>query len=166
MQHYEFSTTVNQEFQDAKNEGEKTREEKVHIFLKNLPSTKFFFLYLIGHNVDYISLKNIVQNISELVSVCYIIFTVFVKEDVSFKNEKPPGYRTTMKNRMTSQTSSISQLKFHLSSTPAGSAPSTPSVTPARYHQQESVLSNISTSSFINARNTRLSSFSAPPYAH
>ena len=37
------------------------------MFLKNLPPTKFFFLYLLGHNVDYISLKMIVQKITQFV---------------------------------------------------------------------------------------------------
>ena len=57
-----------QEFQEAKNVSERTKEEEVHIFLKNLPPSKFFFLYLLGHNVDYISLKEIVQKISDVVS--------------------------------------------------------------------------------------------------
>ena len=58
----------NQEFQGAKNDSEKTKEDEVQMFLKDLPASKFFFLYLLGHNVDYISLKQIVQKISDIVS--------------------------------------------------------------------------------------------------
>ena len=58
----------NQEFQGARNGPEKEKEERVHIFLKNLPAAKFFFLYMIGHNVDYLSLKEIVQKITDIVS--------------------------------------------------------------------------------------------------
>ena len=58
----------NQEFQEAKSDSERTKEEMCHIFLKNLPASKFFFLYLLGHNVDYCSLKEIVQKISDIVS--------------------------------------------------------------------------------------------------
>jgi len=68
----------------AKINSEKQKEEEVHMFLKNLPPSKFFFLYLLGHNVDYNSLKMIVQKITEF-------------------EKSPPGYRTTVKNRFKSQ---------------------------------------------------------------
>lgn len=75
----------------AKNDSEKTKEDEVQMFLKDLPASKFFFLYLLGHNVDYISLKQIVQKISDI-------------------NACPPGYRTTIKNRSMSTMGSGRQL--------------------------------------------------------
>ena len=47
----------------------------MHQFLKELPPTKFFFLYFVGHNLDYNSLKMLAQKLTDIVgfinySVC------------------------------------------------------------------------------------------------
>jgi len=107
-----LSIAVNdtKEFQEAKSDSERTKEEMCHIFLKNLPACKFFFLYLLGHNVDYCSLKEIVQKISDISS-------------------QPPGYNTTMKNRMSRQVSTVSSIgSGHLSIRHQGSLRSQMSV--------------------------------------
>ena len=43
-------------------------QEQVHDYLGTLPSTKFFFLYLVGQNVDYDTLKALSHKIYELVT--------------------------------------------------------------------------------------------------
>ena len=57
-----------QEFQGGLTRGEITLEQEVHKFLKDLPPTKFFFLYFVGHNLDYRSLKILAQRITDIVS--------------------------------------------------------------------------------------------------
>ena len=58
---------VQQEFQGGITQGEVSLEEEVHKFLKDLPPTKFFFLYFLGHNLDYRSLKILAQRITDIV---------------------------------------------------------------------------------------------------
>ena len=60
---------VQQEFQGGITQGEVNLEEEVHKFLKDLPPTKFFFLYFVGHNLDYRSLKILAQRITDIVLV-------------------------------------------------------------------------------------------------
>ena len=52
----------------ARSRGEMTRQEEVHEFLAKLSSTHFFFLYLVGLNVDYETLKALSHKIYELSS--------------------------------------------------------------------------------------------------
>ena len=64
-----------QEFQGGRSPSELTLEQEVHQFLKELPPTKFFFLYFVGHNLDYNSLKMLAQKLTDIVgfinySVC------------------------------------------------------------------------------------------------
>lgn len=43
-----------------------TKQDLVHEYLTNLPATHFFFLYLVGLNVDYETLKVLSHKIYEL----------------------------------------------------------------------------------------------------
>jgi len=54
------------EFQDAKNQDDLSYQDKVHRYLGTMPSTKFFFLYLVGQNVDYETLKALSNKMYEL----------------------------------------------------------------------------------------------------
>ena len=58
----------------ARSRGEMTRQEKVHEFLAKLPATKFFFLYLVGLNVDYGTLKDLSHEIFDLVRATGTLF--------------------------------------------------------------------------------------------
>ena len=53
-----------------------TLEQEVHQFLKELPPTKFFFLYFVSHNLDYNSLKMLAQKLTDIVGFKIIINTV------------------------------------------------------------------------------------------
>ena len=53
----------------ARSRGEMTRQEEVHEFLAKLSSTHFFFLYLVGLNVDYETLKDLSHEIFDLVGI-------------------------------------------------------------------------------------------------
>jgi len=55
-------------------------EDAMMIFLKNLSPSKFFFLYLIGKNVDYSSLKQLAQKVTTL-------------------ERQPPGYKTSIRSK-------------------------------------------------------------------
>ena len=45
-----------------------TKQDLVHEYLTDLPATQFFFLYLVGLNVDYETLKALSHKIYELSS--------------------------------------------------------------------------------------------------
>ena len=53
-----------------------TLEQEVHQFLKELPPTKFFFLYFVSHNLDYNSLKMLAQKLTDIVGFKIIINSV------------------------------------------------------------------------------------------
>jgi len=57
------------EFQDAKNPDDLTHQEKVHKYLGTMAPTKFFFLYLVGQNVDYMTLKALSNKMCDLAKV-------------------------------------------------------------------------------------------------
>ena len=59
-----------QEFQDqdGKDLVEMSIQEAVNKVLKDLPSYNFFFLYMIGLNIDYKSLKLVVEKFTDIVT--------------------------------------------------------------------------------------------------
>ena len=57
-----------------------TLEQEVHQFLKELPPTKFFFLYFVSHNLDYNSLKMLAQKLTDIVGFKIIIKTRFAAD--------------------------------------------------------------------------------------
>eukprot|EP00092_Neocalanus_flemingeri_P023947 GFUD01025978.1.p1 GENE.GFUD01025978.1~~GFUD01025978.1.p1 ORF type:complete len:471 (+),score=106.96 GFUD01025978.1:85-1497(+) len=111
------------EFQGATTDSDKMKEEEIHIFLKKLPASKFFFLYLLGHNVDYISLKLIVEKISEL-------------------EKNPPGYRTSIKNKnrpLQMSSTSMSSMRHQMSS----SSMTFKNISPPKYSRSDSTKSDM-----------------------
>jgi len=54
---------------DAKNQDDLSHQDKVHKHLGTMSATKFFFLYLVGQNVDYETLKALSHKIYELSNV-------------------------------------------------------------------------------------------------
>ena len=61
------AVNLQQEFQDAKNQDDLSHQDRVHKHLGTMSATKFFFLYLVGQNVDYETLKALSHKIYELV---------------------------------------------------------------------------------------------------
>ena len=60
---------LEQEFQMARSRGEMTRQKEVHEYLAEMPATHFFFLYLVGLNVDYGTLKDLSHEMLDLVGL-------------------------------------------------------------------------------------------------
>lgn len=85
------------EFQGGITQGEVNLEEEVHKFLKDLPPTKFFFLYFVGHNLDYRSLKILAQRITDI-------------------KLRPPSYATSQRDHQSRHGSLVSMMSARTSS--------------------------------------------------
>ena len=55
-----------------------TKQDLVHEYLTNIPATKFFFLYLVGLNVDYETLKALSHKITEFSGYTRYIYTLHI----------------------------------------------------------------------------------------
>ena len=81
-------------------------EEEVHKFLKDLPPTKFFFLYFIGHNLDYRSLKILAQRITDIVRRNNLLF--LTDTNYFIKKLRPPSYATSQRDHQSRHGSLVS----------------------------------------------------------
>ena len=83
-----------------------TLEEEVHKFLKDLPPTKFFFLYFISHNLDYRSLKILAQRITDIVCINSFLFSINSHNFI--KKLRPPSYATSQRDHQSRHGSQMS----------------------------------------------------------
>ena len=67
----------------ARSKGKMTKKEMVQKYLADMPTTQFFFFYLVGLNVDYETLGDLSDEIYDLVTWSYNnyflkLYTLFV----------------------------------------------------------------------------------------
>ena len=73
-----------------------TRQDEVHEFLAKLPATHFFFLYLVGLNVDYETLKDLSHKIFDLVGRGTLLITTnFINFIICFRAQNTPKGKYT-----------------------------------------------------------------------
>ena len=72
-----------------------TRQDEVHEFLAKLPATHFFFLYLVGLNVDYETLKDLSHEIFDLVGAPYSVTKNVINFIICFRAQNTPKGKYT-----------------------------------------------------------------------